>query len=311
MATYIELVNKTLRQAGVELDELDVADFATPPDPMYVRFKEWVKDAWFDEQLSRKDWEFSQKIGQMDIRPRILVVDGDRSVAPPVDSVFEGDTSLLSLTVKDVTLLSGTWLAGTAEAILDLDDLESNSYVFGETFDETDPTPANVDVFKIKWYGTYDLITDTATSFEVNKSSFYVLDPETGADRRRLNWVSYEQFQQLANQHVGYFGAPVAITETPDGTYDFYPRPSKQYRITYTFTTVPQELTDDDDVPISPVEYHDIIVWRALTYYADYADKPQVKARAEGRWQLYKNRLDVNKLPELKWGANRYENTQF
>jgi hypothetical protein len=311
MATYIELVNKTIRNAGVELDELTSGNFASPSDPMYVRFKEWVADAWFDEQLSRKDWEFTQKIGQMDIRPRILIKDGDRATAPPVDSVFEGDTSSLEITVKAVTLLSGSWSAGTAEAILDLDTLTSNNYVFGETFDESDPTPANVDVFKIKWYGTYDLITDTTDSYEVNKSSFYILDPETGADRRRLRWVSYEEFQNLANQHVGYFGVPVAITETPDGTYDLYPRPNKQYRITYTYTTVPQLLDDETDEPVAPVEYHDVIVWRALMNYADYDEKPQVFARAERRYNLYKNRLNVNKLPELKWGANRYDECQF
>ena len=311
MATYIELVNKTIRNAGVELDELTSGNFASPSDPMYVRFKEWVADAWFDEQLSRKDWEFTQKIGQMDIRPRILIKDGDRSVAPPVDSVFEGDTSNLEITVKAATLLSGSWSAGTAEAILDLDTLTSNNYVFGETFDESDPTPANVDVFKIKWYGTYDLITDTTDSYEVNKSSFYILDPETGADRRRLRWVSYEEFQNLANQHVGYFGVPVAITETPDGTYDLYPRPNKQYRITYTYTTVPQLLDDETDEPVAPVEYHDVIVWRALMNYADYDEKPQVFARAERRYNLYKNRLNVNKLPETKWGANRYDECQF
>lgn len=313
MATYLELVNKTIRQAGVELDELQSADFATPPDPMYTRFKEWVKDAWFDEQLSRKDWEFSQKIGQMDIRPRVLVVDGDRPTAPPVDSVFEGDTSELQITVKAVTLLSGAWATGTAEAILDLDDLESNNYTFGETYDEVDPTPANVNVFKVKWYGTYDLVTDTTGSFEVNKSSFYVLDPETGADRWRLQWVSYEQFQEMANQAIGYFGTPQAITETPDGTYDFWPRPQKRYRLTYTYTTVPQELdgSDDTDEPSISPEYHDLIVFRALCYYADYDEKPQVKARAEQRYDLYKNRLLVNKLPEVKWGSNRYEITQF
>jgi hypothetical protein len=168
-----------------------------------------------------------------------------------------------------------------------------------------------VDVFKVKWYGTYDLVTDTSGSCEVNKSSFYILDPSTGSDRWRLRWLSYEEFQQLANQHAGYFGTPIAITETPDGTYDLYPRPNKRYRLTYTYTTIPQTLMDDDDEPAAPVEYHDIIVWRALMNYADYDEKPQVFARAERRYNLYKNRLNVNKLPELKWGANRYDQCQF
>lgn len=312
MATFIELVNKTIRQAGVELDEIASVDFATPPDPMYTRFKEWVKDAWFDEQLSRKDWEFAQKQHAVDIRPRILVTDGDRPTAPPVDSEYEGDTSGLTLTVKAVTLLSGAWASGTAEAILDLDTLTSDNYRFGEIYDEVNPDPLNVDVFRLKWYGTYDLVGDTAGSYEINKSSFYLIDPDRPTERIRLRWSSFEEFQQLTtNEIVGVFGVPTNVTETPDGRFDFYPRPNKQFRIVFTYTTTPQELDAEGDIPICPVEYHDIIVYRALTYYADYADKPQVKARAEGRWQLYKNRMDVNKLPELKWSGNRYEDCQF
>jgi hypothetical protein len=42
MATFLELVNKTIRSAGVELDELLVGDFASPSDPLQAKFKEWV-----------------------------------------------------------------------------------------------------------------------------------------------------------------------------------------------------------------------------------------------------------------------------
>jgi hypothetical protein len=325
VATYIELVNKAIRQAGVELDPLSAPDFANPPDPMQARFKEWVSDAWFDEQLSRKDWEFTKETAFTTIRPRIKIVNGLRtapdpidpilnppvSSPPPVDSVFEGDTSGVSVTVKGVTLLSGSWAAGTAEAWLDLDDLSATTYVFGETFDELDPEPTNVDVFQLKWYGTYDLIADTASSYEINKSSFYIQNRQNESDRRRLRWVDYEEFQQLANTNTGFFGDPIAVTETPDGTFDFYPRPIREYRLWFTYTRVPQQLVDETDEPEMPPEYHELIVYRTLMYYADYDEKPQVFSRAERRYDLYKNRLNVNKLPDLQWGANRYEITQF
>lgn len=311
MATYIELVNKTIRAAGVELDELLVGDFASPSDPLQAKFKEWVADAWFEEQLSRKDWEFTQKRGQMEINPRILVRNGDRATAPPVASIFEGDTSGLEITVKAVTLLSGAWASGTAEAIIDLEPLSSNHFIPGELFDEVDPTPANVDVFKATWEAYYDLVTDTSGSYEVSKSSFYIVNPETGADRNRLKWISFEEYQNIANQGTGYFGTPTYIAETPDGHYTFFPRPNKRYRLTFTYTTIPQTLVNDDDEPACPVEYHDVIVYRALMNYADFDEKPQVFARAERRYNLYKNRLNVNKLPELKWGANRYDECQF
>jgi hypothetical protein len=311
MATFIELVNKTIRAAGVELDELLVGDFASPSDPLQAKFKEWVADAWFEEQLSRKDWEFTQKLGQTDINPRVLIVDGDHPHTTIVGATFEGDTSGFELTVKAVDILSGSFNAGNAQAILDLEPLTSNNFIPGELFDEVDPDPLNVNVFKVRWEAYYDLVTDTTGSYEVSKSSFYIVDPETGADRNRLKWISFEEYQNIANQGTGYFGTPTYIAETPDGHYTFFPRPNKRYRLTFTYTTIPQTLVDDDDEPACPVEYHDVIVYRALMNYADYDEKPQVFARAERRYNLYKNRLNVNKLPELKWGANRYEECQF
>ena len=308
---FLQLTNRTILEAGVELDPLTTGTFASPSDPMYTRFKNYVRDAWYEIQMSRNEWEFKTKTQMSLIRPRVKVILGDRPTAPPVDSVFEGDTTEKNITVKAVQLIEGSWSAGTAAAYLDLDDVDTAGWVFGETFDEVDPTPANVNVFQLKWFGQYNFVADTAGTFEINKASFYIQNVD-GSDRRRLNFVSWENFQQLANTSgTASFGEPMFVTETQDGEWDFFPRPQKQYRIWYDYVTSPQELTDDDDEPTVPTEYHDAIVWRALMNYADYDEKPQVFARAERRYKFYQNTLETNKIPTITFGFNPYDTTQF
>jgi len=323
---FLQLCNRTISEAGVELDPLTVGNFASPSDPFYNRIKQYVRDAWFEIQMSRSEWEFKTRQAKTSIRPRITVINGNRSIPdpldplnplanlpapPPADSIYEGDTTTKQFTVKAVTTLEGSWAAGTARAYLDLDNIDSAGWVFGEVFDEVDPDPLNVNVFQTKWYGQYDLIVDTPGSFEINKGSFYLQDTD-GSDRRRLQWVSWETFQQLAN--VGgsvFFGEPTFVTETSEGKWDFFPRPAKQYTIWFEYVTTPQELTNDDDVPTIPTEYHEAIVWRALMNYADYDEKPQVFARAERRYGFYRSNLETNKLPTLSWGLSPYDTTQF
>lgn len=308
---YLQLVNRTIFEAGVELDELTSGNFASPSDPMYRRFKNYVRDAWFELQMSRNEWEFKVKQAMVEIRPRVLVTNGNRTLAPPVDSVYEGDTSENLFTVKAVTLLSGAWAAGTAQAYLDLDDLSANQWTFGETFDEVDPDPANVNVFKLKWYGQYDLVEDITDAFEINKSSFYIQNVD-GTNRRRLQWVSWETFQQMANASgSGFFGEPTFITETQEGKWDVFPRPAIQQRIWFDYTAVPQELSAATDTPLLPTEYHEIIIWQALMNYGDYDEKPQVFQRAERRMKRYQNVLEFNKLPTLSFGVNIYDATSF
>ena len=308
---YLQLVNRTVLEAGVELDELTSGNFASPSDPMYKRFKNYVRDAYFELQMSRNEWEFLVKQATLEIGPRVLVINGDRSVAPPAGSIFEGDTSLNQFTVKAVTLLSGAWLSGTAQAYLDLEDLSANQWTFGETFDEVDPTPANVNVFRLKWYGQYDLVANISDAFEINKSSFYIQQAD-GANRRRLQWVSWETFQQMANASgSNFFGEPAFITETQEGKWDVFPRPASTYRLWFDYTSKPQELVNYNDIPSLPIEYHEIIVWQALMNYGDFDEKPQVFQRAERRMKRYQNNLEFNKLPTLSFGVNIYDATSF
>lgn len=309
--TFLELVNRAIFESGVELDELTALNFASPPDKMQKRFKFFVQDAYKDIQQSRDEWEWRTATLTTTIRPRIKVINGDRPTAPPVDSIFEGDLYNQQITVKGVTLLSGAWATGDAEAILDLDEISTQGFVFvNEVYDEVDPTPANVNVFSIKWWGEFNLQGSLGTGAEIQKNSFYI-QPIDSSTRRRLQFVSWEDFQAMSNNQGNLAGEPVAFTETAQGWFDFYPRPSKQYQLWFDYSKPFQPLTGDDDVPDLPTAYHEAILWKAVMYYADFDRQPDVFARAERRYKTLQNVFEFQKLPTLTWSPNVYDSTQF
>ena len=312
--TYLELVNRAIMESGADLDELTSGTFASTTDPLQKRFKYWANQAYREEQLERSEWQYMTKKAQIVIYPRFLVIDGDRATAPPANSIFEGDDSNTTFTVVSTTLLSGAWNAGTASAYIDFLDL-SGAVSFNELFDETDPTPANLDVFRVKWFGRYPLDTLVTDLLEPNMSSFKIQGASglsdttlnTGdTDVEPLQFVPWDQFN-LSYEWSQNYARPIVVTKTPDGEYDFFPRPNGPYILTFDYTAEPQELVDDDDtIDTLPLLYQDALVWRTVMYYADYDRKPDMFARAERRYMFYKNRAEKNLMPTPTFGYNRY-----
>jgi hypothetical protein len=308
---YLQLVNKAINLSGVELDDLTSSNFASTTDSLSKKFKTFVADAWKDIQLERDEWEFKSAQTFANVYPRLLIEDGDRPTAPPANAEYEGDTTTASIVVIDSTPLSGTWGTGTAEAWLDLDDLSISSIMLGETFDEIDPDPLNLNVFKVKDLGRYDLLGDISDAYEINKSSFSVQGLDT-SDNLALKWISWAEYQRQILPGNGSFGTPRFITEAPDGTFQLFPHPNKGYRVSFEYTKAPQTFTDYDDTPTGlAVQYHDAIVYRAMKYYGDYDSQQAVWARGERGWRLMKTRMEKNLMPTPTWGVNIYDATRF
>lgn len=316
MATYLELVNLAILESGIDLDEIEVGDFANPPDPMHAKFKKYVKRAWRDIQQERNEWQFRTAQAQFLISPRFLVVDGDRATAPPVGSQYQGDDTEAEFTVLDITLLSGTWLGGDAEAWIDFKDYSTTPLKWNEYFDELTPDPLNINVFRAKWWGRYDLIGSLTDCLEPDLNTFFIQSTggssqqgnTSASDNQIITYTPYSQWLYGPESENTGRGRPTTFTTTPEGYFDFYPRPDQQYVLTFTYSVKPQELEAADDViEALPSSYTDVILWRAVMYYADYDDKPQVFTRAERHYETYKNRLERNQLPPLSWSPNIYD----
>lgn len=311
---YLQLVNSAIIESGADLEELTSSDFATTTDPMQKRFKRWVNQALKEIEQERDEWTYKTKQSQSVIYPRFHVVDGDRSAAPPQNSEFIGDDTSTTFKVVNTTTLSGTWAGGTAEAILDVLNV-SGPPAWNELFDEENPTPANLNVFRMKWFARYDLEEDLAGVREINKTSFSVQSASgltdttlnVGySDNRQLGFLPWDVFNSSYETNTEW-GTPRFVTKSPTGGYDFYPRPDRALILTFNYIADPQELTNyDDEVQDLPLLLQDSVVWRAVMHYADYDRKPDQFARAQRRYEFFRNKADKNYLPTPTFATNRF-----
>lgn len=314
MSTYLELVNSAILESGADLEEIESADFASPDDPMQTKFKRWVKQAWRELQMEINDWQFMSKQAQILIYPQFLIVEGDRATAPGAASEFETTETEATFTLLATpTLLSGTWAAGTAVAIVQYEELDGD-VKWGEYVDETSPTPAD-DIFRLKWWGRYNLATEVSDLLEPDLSTFFIQstggsslqDNSANVDQQPLTFLPWSQFLAGYENDQNSRGRPLYFTKTPEGWYDFWPRPDEGYLLTFTYSAEPQELSAAADTPTGlDSQYQDILVWRTVMYWADYQSRPDAFARAERRYEGYKNRLEKNKKPTFSFSPNQF-----
>ncbi len=309
----LALLNGAIRESGIDLDSLSISEWASPPEKMHERFKEWVDQAWRDIQTERQGWEFMQRNGMTLISPRILVSSGNRATAPPVDATYLSEETESEFTVLLTTTLSGAWASGTAEAYIDLKEI-SGEFVFNEDVDEVTPTPAS-SIFRIKGWGRYDLASTFSDLHSANTADFYVQSTggssiQTNSGQRDMEklifmpWASWnDNFESSVG---GSRGRPVYFTKTGEGTYDFWPRPDQQYLLKASYTAEPVGFTDDAEEPDLPSQYHPVILWLAVVYYADYERQPDLWSRAERRYKYYKRMMDKDLKPRFTMPRNRY-----
>lgn len=278
---------------------------------MHSKIKTWVAQAWLEIQQEINDWQFKSKQAQFIVYPRLLVTEGDRATAPPVASEYAGDDTEATFTVLDTVLLSGAWATGTAVAYIEYEELDGQ-FKWAEYFNETDPTPAS-DIFRLKWWGRYDLQTEVTDLLEADYATFYI--QSTGgsttqtnsedSDNKPIQFIPWPQWLAAYEGDPVSRGRPLYFTETPDGKIDFWPRLDEEYVLSFQYTSEPQELSAHGDTPTDlPSNYHDLIVWRAVMYWADFQERPSQFTRAERRYESIKNRMNKNQKPSFSFGPN-------
>ena len=93
---------------------------------------------------------------------------------------------------------------------------------------------------------------------------------------------------------------PQLFTVLTDNRVRFEPSPSKIFTISGDYKRSTQTFTADADVPTNlPEDFHMIIVWAALKYYAFYENAPEVLEGAERAYDGLLHRLEIEQLPEM------------
>lgn len=320
MATYLELVNTALRESGADLDSL--SSFSGM-NSLQTKMKNWVSQAWKEICMERDEWTYMTGQAVVDIYPRIYVEDWNRAGGvPAAGATFEGEETDWGFTLVAVDSVEGTITdANGLSAFLSISDFETDTFpMLNEQFEELTPT-ADTGAFTYKGGGRYrfqnytdtvmiSTVSRTFTAIEPQIHTFYIQDVEN--EEFQVQPIAYMPFNLFTTSYPEYpnsnLGKPMVITNTPDGNYDFWPRPDNHYVVKYNYTKAVNELSLTTDVPLNlPTEYHDIIVWKALMFYAHFDNNPTLMKHALQRYAFYRNRMERRLMPQVTFGRSHFE----
>lgn len=96
---------------------------------------------------------------------------------------------------------------------------------------------------------------------------------------------------------------PTVITQLPDGTLRLDTTPSAAGKLTFDYFRTPQELVNASDTPRLPKQYHMLIVYRAMQYYALYENAPEVMSAARRGDEELLDKLMQRQTPPVTLGG--------
>ena len=115
-----------------------------------------------------------------------------------------------------------------------------------------------------------------------------------------MQYVEYYQWRNDEGMDTTREGMPQSFTIQPQTEAILLSTtPDKAYAIFYDYRMTPQILTDDDDVPIIPARFHDLIVaWAMRKYGYHEAAGEKLIQSAEVIGRLFPA-LEMDQLPEI------------
>lgn len=94
---------------------------------------------------------------------------------------------------------------------------------------------------------------------------------------------------------------PARAIVMPDNSLKFEPVPDAVYTIKADYYDKPTLLAANDDISLIPVEYHRIILGRALILYANFENAPEQKDQGEEIYISLLARLENDQLPNQEY----------
>jgi hypothetical protein len=117
-----------------------------------------------------------------------------------------------------------------------------------------------------------------------------------------LRWMEYKDWRdayQVAYSTMGR-GQPICVTRLPSGEYRFTPTPDASYTVLADWFSTSATLSVDSDTPLWDEEFHEIICWKVLAYYAEMYDVPHLAARVAMNLPAIERRFRNRYLPDVE-----------
>jgi len=124
------------------------------------------------------------------------------------------------------------------------------------------------------------------------------LDPDSLLlDGGRIDLFDYSVFRN--NYRASYSGKPTVCTILPNGQLKTNTVPDQAYTLNFDYWTKPVSLSENTDIPSLPEEYHMLIVYKAMQYYAGYENAGEVYQDGRIRYEEMLPDVELTQLPAM------------
>jgi hypothetical protein len=318
--TYLELVNEALTECKTSLDPLTSGNFSSPPRTLtYNLMKTYINRAYKHVLLRRNEWFYRNERAVVTIYPRLQL---RAATATPINigDTLSGDSSGTRFEVLDIHAVEDVETDTTIEYTLSVEYIDgpstADNLVLNELVSIDSPTPAT-GVARVKGRGRYSMSELVPQVDEVDEGSFslqpavdFSAGPSTDAiiTLPPISFVAPEYYRSSFDTFSVSTGQPSFVFRAPDGTYDFYPRPNVPYDLCFNYSQEPVLMSVWDDVPeLLDSKYDDLILWIAVSYYADYDERPKLYARAKKHMNEWSFFMDRDELPKVAVNLGRFD----
>lgn len=96
---------------------------------------------------------------------------------------------------------------------------------------------------------------------------------------------------------------PTQVAIAPDFSVCLGPVPAAGYTVTGEYYRVPSEMAANADTPAIPLQYHMIIIYRAMMYYGASEGASEVYQEGELEYKKMLNRLAMQQLVDISLGG--------
>lgn len=316
MATFLELVNDALDESKITLDPLTAGNFASPPrTTMYNRFKRWMNVAYKELFMHLNEWYFRKERTSIAVWPRLHL--SGLTTIPSAGDVLTGDSSGVIFTIRDIHTFEDVEQDATTERTFSVefdDDSDPATLILRETFTCNPTVGSDYAAGYLKAYGRYDFRSDVSNLDNIDPNSVRVFNDPDDTEPTLDNQGSYVTYIPYEKWNLDYELKPFAgdyplyITESPQGTYDLFPKPSRKFYLAFDYNRSIPELDTYDDVPEGiPAEYHDYLLWKTVEEYADFDNNKILYARARKHTNKYEVWLHRDQKPEVKFARSKFD----
>lgn len=118
-------------------------------------------------------------------------------------------------------------------------------------------------------------------------------------DEQELNYIDYEDWYSRYNTGPQSNSRPMHWTYGNSGELLIGPAPADVYRISGEYQRVVTTLTDDDDTPIYPAEFHMLPVYLAMMKYGRYTGASEVYSDGERLYYKLLSAMRRTQMPRM------------